>query len=156
VKRLFRKVENKSADYDPTHPGTVRREGSYIYEQFLTTGGTDVKVGAGVGLGCRRFWGADGQDGAGLFLAKAEGSIPATRAPRWPAPTLWCHPPTHPNCNTGVHSGAALCPRGGQEEPRGGRQSEPGRGGERGAPGAARAALATAPAVRCLLHALQL
>jgi inositol hexakisphosphate/diphosphoinositol-pentakisphosphate kinase len=44
VKRLFRKIENKSADYDPTHPGTVRREGSYIYEQFLTTGGTDVKV----------------------------------------------------------------------------------------------------------------
>ncbi|KAI8468420.1 MAG: hypothetical protein J3K34DRAFT_369603 [Monoraphidium minutum] len=44
VKRLFRKVENKSADYDPSHPGTVRREGSFIYEQFLTTGGTDVKV----------------------------------------------------------------------------------------------------------------
>lgn len=44
VKRLFRKVDNKSADYDPKHPGTVRREGSYIYEEFLTTGGTDVKV----------------------------------------------------------------------------------------------------------------
>jgi hypothetical protein len=44
VKRLFRKVENKSADYDPTHPGTVRRIGSFIYETFLTTGGTDVKV----------------------------------------------------------------------------------------------------------------
>ncbi|KIY96139.1 inositolhexakisphosphate/diphosphoinositol-pentakisphosphatekinase, partial [Monoraphidium neglectum] len=44
VKRLFRKVENKSADYDPNHPGTVRRLGSFIYEQFLTTGGTDVKV----------------------------------------------------------------------------------------------------------------
>eukprot|EP00884_Botryococcus_braunii_P003822 jgi/Botrbrau1/13440/Bobra.0082s0044.1 len=44
VKRLFRKVENKSADYDPNHPGTVRRDGSYIIEEFLTTGGTDVKV----------------------------------------------------------------------------------------------------------------
>ena len=38
VKRLFRKVDNRSADYDPTHPGTVRREGSYIYEEFLATG----------------------------------------------------------------------------------------------------------------------
>uniref|UniRef100_A0A383W065 Inositol hexakisphosphate and diphosphoinositol-pentakisphosphate kinase n=1 Tax=Tetradesmus obliquus TaxID=3088 RepID=A0A383W065_TETOB len=44
VKRLFRKVDNKSADYDPHHPGTVRRDSSYIYEEFLTTGGTDVKV----------------------------------------------------------------------------------------------------------------
>jgi hypothetical protein len=44
VKRLFRKVDNRSADYDPSHPGTVRREGSFIYEEFLTTGGTDVKV----------------------------------------------------------------------------------------------------------------
>jgi len=44
VKRLFRKVDDKSGDYDSSHPGTVRREGSYIYEVFLTTGGTDVKV----------------------------------------------------------------------------------------------------------------
>jgi hypothetical protein len=44
VKRLFRKVDNRSADYDPSHPGTVRRDGSFIYEEFLTTGGTDVKV----------------------------------------------------------------------------------------------------------------
>lgn len=44
VKRLFRKVDDKSADYDSKHPGTVRRDGSYIYEEFLTTGGTDVKV----------------------------------------------------------------------------------------------------------------
>lgn len=26
--------------------GTVRRDGSYIYEEFLATGGTDVKVSA--------------------------------------------------------------------------------------------------------------
>ncbi|KAI8107858.1 hypothetical protein M9435_002885 [Picochlorum sp. BPE23] len=44
VKKLFRKIDNKSADYDPKHPGTVRRDGSFIYEEFLTTGGTDVKV----------------------------------------------------------------------------------------------------------------
>ncbi|CAG9465009.1 unnamed protein product [Pedinophyceae sp. YPF-701] len=44
VKRLFRKVADKSADYDSTHPGTVRRDGSYIYEAFLATSGTDVKV----------------------------------------------------------------------------------------------------------------
>mmetsp|Transcript_39332 Transcript_39332/g.111414 ORF Transcript_39332/g.111414 Transcript_39332/m.111414 type:complete len:1167 (-) Transcript_39332:153-3653(-) len=44
VKRLFRKVDDKSADYDPTHNGNVRRDGSYIYEVFLATGGTDVKV----------------------------------------------------------------------------------------------------------------
>lgn len=37
-------MDNRSADYDPDHPGTVRRDGSYIYEEFLTTGGTDVKV----------------------------------------------------------------------------------------------------------------
>ncbi|KAK9823756.1 hypothetical protein WJX72_005206 [[Myrmecia] bisecta] len=44
VKRLYRKVENRSGDYDPNDPGTVRRDGSYIIEEFLTTGGTDVKV----------------------------------------------------------------------------------------------------------------
>uniref|UniRef100_A0A7S4GK18 Inositol hexakisphosphate and diphosphoinositol-pentakisphosphate kinase n=1 Tax=Eutreptiella gymnastica TaxID=73025 RepID=A0A7S4GK18_9EUGL len=44
VKRLFRKVGDKSAEYDPYHPGTIRRDGSYIYETFLATGGTDVKV----------------------------------------------------------------------------------------------------------------
>eukprot|EP00798_Chlamydomonas_sp_ICE-L_P008126 gene8127-1373_t len=44
VKRLFRKVDNKSSQYDSSHPGTVRRDGSYIYEEFLPTGGTDVKV----------------------------------------------------------------------------------------------------------------
>jgi inositol hexakisphosphate/diphosphoinositol-pentakisphosphate kinase len=44
VKRLFRKVDNKSSCYDPNHSGRVRREGSFIYEEFLPTGGTDVKV----------------------------------------------------------------------------------------------------------------
>jgi hypothetical protein len=44
VKRLFRKVDNRSAEYLPDHPGAVRRGGSFIYEEFLPTGGTDVKV----------------------------------------------------------------------------------------------------------------
>ncbi len=44
VKRLFRKVDDKSSCYDSDHPGTVRRSDSYIYEEFLPTGGTDVKV----------------------------------------------------------------------------------------------------------------
>ncbi|KAG1662671.1 hypothetical protein FOA52_014597 [Chlamydomonas sp. UWO 241] len=44
VKRLFRKVDNKSSQYDATHPGTIRRDGTYIIEEFLATGGTDVKV----------------------------------------------------------------------------------------------------------------
>jgi hypothetical protein len=44
VKRLFRKVDNRSAEYVPDHPGAVRRGGSFIYEEFLPTGGTDVKV----------------------------------------------------------------------------------------------------------------
>ncbi len=38
-------MDNKSSLYDPTHSGAVRRDGSYIYEEFLATGGTDVKVG---------------------------------------------------------------------------------------------------------------
>jgi inositol-hexakisphosphate/diphosphoinositol-pentakisphosphate 1-kinase len=44
VKTMFRKIGNKSADYLPNHPGTVRRDDSYIYEEFVATGGTDVKV----------------------------------------------------------------------------------------------------------------
>lgn len=37
VKRLFRKVHDKSGDYDPHHPGHVRRDGafSFIYGYFL-------------------------------------------------------------------------------------------------------------------------
>lgn len=56
VKRLFRKVDDKSADYDSSHPGNVRRDGSYIYEVFLATGGTDVKVEPPSSL-CLRRWG---------------------------------------------------------------------------------------------------
>ncbi|CAD7697573.1 unnamed protein product [Ostreobium quekettii] len=44
VKKLYRKINNKSADYELNHPGTIRRNGSFIYEEFLATGGTDVKV----------------------------------------------------------------------------------------------------------------
>ncbi|KXZ56516.1 hypothetical protein GPECTOR_1g463 [Gonium pectorale] len=44
VKYLFRKVDDKASKYDSGHPGRVRRDGSYIYEEFLPTGGTDVKV----------------------------------------------------------------------------------------------------------------
>ncbi|CAI5526014.1 unnamed protein product, partial [Closterium sp. Naga37s-1] len=43
MKELFRKVGNRSSEF---HPDVrhVRRHGSYIYEEFLPTGGTDVKV----------------------------------------------------------------------------------------------------------------
>jgi inositol-hexakisphosphate/diphosphoinositol-pentakisphosphate 1-kinase len=44
VKKMYRKVGDKSADYQPDHPGKVRRDDSYIYEDFVATGGTDVKV----------------------------------------------------------------------------------------------------------------
>ncbi|CAH0474219.1 unnamed protein product [Peronospora belbahrii] len=43
-KRLFRKIGNRSSEYDP-QINTVRAgEGSYVYEEFLSTQGTDVKV----------------------------------------------------------------------------------------------------------------
>lgn len=44
-KQLFRKVKNRSSSFDPDI-NTVRRTGSYIYEEFLTTQGTDIKVRA--------------------------------------------------------------------------------------------------------------
>jgi len=44
VKKLFRKKGNKSSEFYPDHPGKVRRQGSYMYERFMQTGGTDVKV----------------------------------------------------------------------------------------------------------------
>ncbi|GLT74090.1 hypothetical protein SLA2020_459110 [Shorea laevis] len=43
MKELFRKVGNRSSVFRPD-VRRVRREGSYIYEEFLPTGGTDVKV----------------------------------------------------------------------------------------------------------------
>lgn len=42
-KRLFRKIGNRSSEYDP-QVNTVRQGGSFIYEEFLSTQGTDVKV----------------------------------------------------------------------------------------------------------------
>ncbi|KAK9698402.1 hypothetical protein RND81_08G101600 [Saponaria officinalis] len=43
MKELFRKVGNRSSEFHPD-VRKVRREGSYIYEEFMPTGGTDVKV----------------------------------------------------------------------------------------------------------------
>ena len=40
--RLFRKVGNRSSEYCTV--STVRRDGSYIYEEFQPTDGTDVKI----------------------------------------------------------------------------------------------------------------
>ncbi|KRY74411.1 Inositol hexakisphosphate and diphosphoinositol-pentakisphosphate kinase [Trichinella pseudospiralis] len=40
--RLFRKVDNRSSIYSPE--SHIRKEGSYIYEEFMPTDGTDVKV----------------------------------------------------------------------------------------------------------------
>ena len=40
--RLFRKVGDRSSVYSPV--SSVRKEGSYIYEDFVVTDGTDVKV----------------------------------------------------------------------------------------------------------------
>jgi len=43
MKSLFRKVGDKSATFDP-HVQQVRRDGAYMYEPFMKTGGTDIKV----------------------------------------------------------------------------------------------------------------
>ncbi|VDK43673.1 unnamed protein product [Anisakis simplex] len=40
--RLFRKINNRSSWYSPV--STVRRDGSFIYEDFIPADGTDVKV----------------------------------------------------------------------------------------------------------------
>lgn len=39
---LFRKVGDRSSEYSSN--GVIRRQGSYIYEDFMPTDGTDVKV----------------------------------------------------------------------------------------------------------------
>jgi inositol hexakisphosphate/diphosphoinositol-pentakisphosphate kinase len=41
--QLFRKVGNKSSEFFPTRT-TIRKDRSYLYEEFLATEGTDVKV----------------------------------------------------------------------------------------------------------------
>ena len=61
-------MDNKSADYDPAHPGTVRRGGSFIYEEFLVTGGTDVKVYTARRRGVLRGCWLDGWVGWGWAL----------------------------------------------------------------------------------------
>jgi len=42
-KKLFRKIGNRSSDFCPDI-NEVRRSGSYIYEEFVETQGTDVKM----------------------------------------------------------------------------------------------------------------
>merc|ERR1711937_385201 len=42
--KLFRKVLNRSSEYCSAKDSAVRKEGSYIYEDFMPTDGTDVKV----------------------------------------------------------------------------------------------------------------
>src|ERR1700741_3118653 len=42
-KELFRKIGDRSSEFYPDR-NNVRRIGSFIYEEFLTTEGTDVKV----------------------------------------------------------------------------------------------------------------
>ena len=42
-KRLFRKVRDRSSKFVPG-VSTVRRDGSYIYEEFVSTDGMDIKV----------------------------------------------------------------------------------------------------------------
>jgi len=43
AKKLFRKVKDQSSDFDPNQ-NTIRRDGTYLYEPFLPTQGTDIKV----------------------------------------------------------------------------------------------------------------
>lgn len=42
-KRVFRKVRDVASRYYP-HVSTVRRDGAYIYQEFVTTDGVDIKV----------------------------------------------------------------------------------------------------------------
>ncbi|GMH48361.1 hypothetical protein TL16_g00275 [Triparma laevis f. inornata] len=43
AKKLFRKIGNRSSEFHPD-VNEVRREGSFIYEEFVETQGTDVKM----------------------------------------------------------------------------------------------------------------
>lgn len=43
AKKLYRKVKDQSSDFDPNQ-NTVRKDGIYLYEPFLPTQGTDIKV----------------------------------------------------------------------------------------------------------------
>jgi len=43
AKKLFRKEKNQSSEFD-AQQNTIRRDGEYIYEPFLPTQGTDIKV----------------------------------------------------------------------------------------------------------------
>ncbi|CAK0799778.1 unnamed protein product [Prorocentrum cordatum] len=43
VKRLFRKVGDRSSEFDQETSG-IRRDGTYMYEAFMQTQGTDIKV----------------------------------------------------------------------------------------------------------------
>ncbi len=63
-KRLFRKVGNESSRFYPD-VNTVRRTGSFIYEEFMMTQGTDIK------LYC-----------VGKDYAHAEGDTPRVSRPR--------------------------------------------------------------------------
>lgn len=42
-KRLFRKVDDRSSEFYP-QVNDLRKDGSFIYEEFVVTQGTDVKV----------------------------------------------------------------------------------------------------------------
>lgn len=42
-KKLFRKVGDRSSEFDPDTQ-EIRRDGSYIYEDYVETQGTDVKM----------------------------------------------------------------------------------------------------------------
>lgn len=43
AKKLFRKVKDQSSEFDPNQ-NTIRTDGTYLYEPFLPTQGTDIKV----------------------------------------------------------------------------------------------------------------
>lgn len=43
TKKLFRKVKDRSSEFD-MNQNCIRRDGTYIYEPFLPTQGTDIKV----------------------------------------------------------------------------------------------------------------